>query len=66
MAVRLADDREALHDIRRHLDERRLELPLFDSARFTPELEALFERMLERWTQSLPPAHLSAAPLATR
>jgi predicted O-linked N-acetylglucosamine transferase (SPINDLY family) len=66
MAVRLANDREALHDIRRHLDERRLELPLFDSARFTRELEALFERMLERWTQSLPPAHLSAAPLATR
>lgn len=60
LAVRLAADREALADIRRHLREHRLELPLFDSARFTRELEALFDRMLDRWTRGLPPAHLPA------
>ena len=62
LAVRLAADREALADIRRHLTEHRLELPLFDSARFTGELEALFERMAERWLGGLSPEALPAAP----
>jgi predicted O-linked N-acetylglucosamine transferase (SPINDLY family) len=63
LAVRLAEDRAALADIRRHLREHRLELPLFDSARFTQELGALFERMLDRWQQGQPPQALPAAAL---
>jgi protein O-GlcNAc transferase len=34
---------------RTHLRERRLELPLFDNARFTREVEVLFARMAQRW-----------------
>ena len=63
LAVRLAEDRAALSDIRRHLSEHRLELPLFDSARLAEELGALFDRMFERWRQGLPPAALAAEPL---
>ncbi len=64
MAVRLAEDRSTLAQVREHLREHRLSLPLFDSERFTHELEALFERMLARWQRGLPPAPLAAEPLA--
>jgi predicted O-linked N-acetylglucosamine transferase (SPINDLY family) len=36
-------------------------LPLFDTPRYTTELAALFERMVQRWQQGLAPAHLPAA-----
>ena len=35
-------------------------LPLFDTPRYTAELAALFERMVQRWQQGLAPAHLPA------
>ncbi len=60
---------DAAHDelaaARMHLRERRLELPLFDNARFTREIEALLARMVERWQQGLPPAALDAVPLSS-
>jgi len=34
--------------------------PLFDAARTTRELEALYRRMHERARQGLPPDHLAA------
>jgi predicted O-linked N-acetylglucosamine transferase (SPINDLY family) len=64
LAVRLAADRAALAEIRGHLAQHRLALPLFDSERFSAELGALFERMLGRWRDGLPPAALPALPLA--
>ena len=60
LAVRLAEDREALAAIRAHLNENRLALPLFDNARFSAELGALFARMVGRWRNGLPPAPLAA------
>ncbi len=61
LAVLLANDADALAAIRVHLDDHRLGLPLFDNARFTRELEALFERMVGRWREGLAPEHLLAA-----
>ena len=61
LAVRIATDAEALAAIRSHLADNRLDLPLFDSSRFSAELSDLFARMVDRWQQGLPPAPLPAA-----
>lgn len=45
---------------RRHLTQRRAELPLWDTPRYTRELGRLFGRMFERWAAALPPAPLPA------
>jgi protein O-GlcNAc transferase len=60
LAVGLAEERQTLQAIRRHLDENRLALPLFASDRFTREVEALLTRMVERWKQGLAPEVLPA------
>jgi predicted O-linked N-acetylglucosamine transferase (SPINDLY family) len=56
----LATEPGLLAGYREHLTQRRLELPLFDTPRYTRELEALFERMVQRWRAGLLPEHLSA------
>ena len=60
-ALQLAATPDDLDALRRHLEERRESLPLFDSARFTAALEDLYGRMNERWQAGEPPAHLGAA-----
>lgn len=55
IAVRLAEDGEALCDIRDHLWDNRRDLPLFDNTRFTAELGDVLGRMASRWQQGLPP-----------
>jgi predicted O-linked N-acetylglucosamine transferase (SPINDLY family) len=57
----LAQDTELLAGYRRHLVEQRLTLPLFDTPRYTRELEALLGRMVVRWRAGLPAEHLAAA-----
>jgi predicted O-linked N-acetylglucosamine transferase (SPINDLY family) len=49
LAVRLAQDHEALADIRDHLWDNRRDLPLFDNQRFTAEFGAVLERMVGHW-----------------
>ena len=63
LAVRLAEDVEALTEIRDHLWQNRRDLPLFDNQALTRELAALFNRMTSRWLQGLPPAALAAEQL---
>ena len=60
-AVALATDPGELARLRDHLWDERANLPLFDNARFTGELAALFARMAARWQQGLPPEALPAA-----
>ena len=60
IAVRLAEDGEALCDIRDHLWDNRRDLPLFDNARFSAELGDLLWRMADRWQQGLPPEAMPA------
>jgi predicted O-linked N-acetylglucosamine transferase (SPINDLY family) len=60
-AVALLRDPARLAALRRRLVEGRLSHPLFDSARFTADLEALYERMAARERAGLAPEHLPAA-----
>ena len=60
LAVRLAEDVQALTEIRDHRWQNRRDLPLFDNQAFTMDLAALFDRMASRWLQGLPPAALAA------
>ena len=61
IAVRLAQDSEALCSIRDHLWDNRRDLPLFDNHRFASELGDLMLRMVQRWQDGLAPAALPAA-----
>ncbi|MFO1266363.1 MAG: hypothetical protein U1F67_05930 [Rubrivivax sp.] len=56
----LAREPALLAGYRAHLRTQRMTLPLFDSARYTGEFEALMARIWQRWTQGLPPEHLPA------
>ncbi len=58
--VALASDAQLLARYRRHLSVQRLRLPLFDSSRYTAELQALLQRMVDRWRLGLPCDHLAA------
>jgi protein O-GlcNAc transferase len=49
LAVRLAEDRQALTEIRDHLWDNRRDLPLFDNTRFSAELADLMQRMVLHW-----------------
>ena len=60
LAVRLAQDREALGDIRDHLWDNRRDLPLFDNRRFTVELGDVLGKMASRWQQGLAPVAMPA------
>ena len=55
-AVRLAREPEELRSMRRHLESRRERLPLFDTKRFTRNLERAYEMMWQRHLQGEPPA----------
>ena len=57
----LAEQPELAAAYKRHLNERRLSLPLFDSERYTREFEQLLDRMWQRWQSGQAPAHLLAA-----
>jgi predicted O-linked N-acetylglucosamine transferase (SPINDLY family) len=59
----LALDPALLATYRQHLVTHRQQLPLFDTARYTRELEALFTRMVQRWRDAQPVEHLLAEPL---
>lgn len=59
-AVALLRDAQALRAAQRHLREHRPSLPLFDSARYTRDFEALLLRMWARHAAGLAPDHLPA------
>ena len=58
-AVLLATRPEALAAIRQRLADRRLTTPLFDTARFTRNLEAAYCAMHRRFAQGLPPGPIT-------
>jgi len=59
----LALDPALLDAYRRHLSERRLTLPLFDSGSYSADFAALLQRMWQRWSDGLPAEHLPAGHL---
>lgn len=60
-AVALATDPQALAALRARLEANRLTTPLFDTARFTRQLERAFEAMHARRREGLAPDHLAVA-----
>ena len=60
LALALARDPARLAAIRQRLVDKRMTVPLFDSARFARDLEHLYLRMAERHREGLPPAALPA------
>jgi predicted O-linked N-acetylglucosamine transferase (SPINDLY family) len=59
LAASLARDPAALAELRRRLADNRNNFPLFDTRRFTRDLEASFTIMWERVQADAPPAHFS-------
>jgi protein O-GlcNAc transferase len=59
MALALACDPQRLGALKERLANNRERCALFDSVRYTRELEALLERMHERHARGLPPDHLA-------
>ncbi|MFN6994318.1 MAG: hypothetical protein ACK4PH_08950, partial [Aquincola tertiaricarbonis] len=60
-AVALVRQPQALQALRQHLRAQRLQLPLFDTARYARDYEALLQRMFDRHQAGLPPSPLPAA-----
>jgi protein O-GlcNAc transferase len=60
VAVELARSPQRLADLRMRLHRARENSPLFDSARYARDFEALLVRMAKRAAQGLPPDHLPA------
>jgi predicted O-linked N-acetylglucosamine transferase (SPINDLY family) len=62
IAVDLAHDRAAREALRGRLRQHRDDCALFDTPRFARGLETLYERMLARWRDGLPPARIDTLP----
>ena len=58
--VALGLDPALLATYRNHLQTERMALALFDTPRYTRELEVLLQRMWARWRRGESPAHLPA------
>ena len=58
LAIRLANERDALAGMRSRLAANRLTTPLFDSRLFVRHLEAGYEAMWQRAVAGLPPDHI--------
>jgi predicted O-linked N-acetylglucosamine transferase (SPINDLY family) len=62
LALMLARAPDRLAAIRRKLAENRLREPLFDTARWTRDVETLYRRMIERHRAGLSPEDLAVVP----
>ena len=62
LVLRLVRDPAALARLRKHLQDERLRCPLFDSERFTRDLESAYERMWTRHQAGLPPDIVRVEP----
>jgi predicted O-linked N-acetylglucosamine transferase (SPINDLY family) len=67
IALKLATSQQAHAEIRARLQRNRRASPLFDTARFTRNLEAAYEAMWQLWCEGRPPQpiDLEAVPLSS-
>ena len=63
-AVRLANEPEALREIRERLAAQRLTRPLFDTARFTRHIESAYDMMWQRYKKGRPPDRICRGTVA--
>ena len=59
LALELAQDTSRLTDIRKGLEDRRAKAPLFDTARFTRDIEAAYEATYDRYLRGKAPEHIT-------
>src|SRR5205085_10161348 len=59
LALQLAREPARLAEVRRQLAHNRLQMPLFDMARYARDIEAAFIRMWDHWCMGEPPAPFS-------
>jgi len=64
LALQLAREPELLAQLRTRLERNRQTHPLFDTARFTRDLEAAYRQMWETWKAGLPPVAFAVSPSA--
>jgi hypothetical protein len=62
LALRLAREPEAVAQLRARLARNRQTYPLFNTARFTRNLEAAYQQMLETWKAGRPPTAFAVSP----
>ncbi len=62
-ALALSGDTNELTRLRQHLNDRRLQLRLFDTRRFTRHIERAYDMAWERFARGLPPEHLVVPPI---
>lgn len=63
-ALELSSSPATLQSLRRQLQDTRLQVPLFDTERFTRHIEQAYDMAWERYCQGLAPAHFSVPPRA--
>ncbi len=61
-ALALSADPQALRALRQRLADTRLQVPLFDTERFTRHLESAYDLAWDRWRQGLAPDHFAVPP----
>lgn len=61
-ALALSSQPAMLQSLRRQLLETRLQVPLFDTERFTRHIEQAYDMAWDRYRQGLAPAHFSVPP----
>ena len=64
LALRLAQDPAHLNSLKAHLAERRSAFALFDTVRFTRNLEAAYVTMWETWQRGEPPRSFAVSAIA--
>jgi predicted O-linked N-acetylglucosamine transferase (SPINDLY family) len=64
LALRLARDADLLRQLRARLERNRRTHPLFNTARFTRNLEAAYAQMWQTWRAGRPPTSFAVAPSA--
>jgi protein O-GlcNAc transferase len=62
LAVKLAGDPALMARLRKKLGQNRLAMPLFDTARYSRNLEAAYVKMVETWQNGRPPEGFAVSP----
>lgn len=61
LALRLSQRKDELRELRQHLERNRLDCALFDSRRFTANIERAYQRMWQRYVDGAPPQAIDIA-----
>ncbi|MFT3776862.1 MAG: tetratricopeptide repeat protein [Ottowia sp.] len=63
LALALSSDPARLSALRQRLESSRMQVPLFDTARFTRHIERAYDMAWDRFERGLPPDHLVVPPI---